>query len=160
MEKETIGSLAQLLRKQRQQFLHEYRRAEEHLGFIAEERESEIEERAQEERAARLLASLDDRTLFAVREIDAALKRIGDGVYGRCQGCRKRIPIARLRALPAARLCKDCAGKRETKASISPEQGVSLGRPSNLDEIQWADAVGEESWEKSDMELEEGREAS
>ena len=164
MDKATIESLAQLLRKQRQQFLQEYRRAEEHLEFIAEERESEMEERAQEERTARLLASLDDRTLFAVREIDAALERIGVGVYGRCEGCRRRIPIARLRALPAARLCKSCAGERETKASKAPDQGVSRTRPLNrvglVDEIQWAAAVGEESLDESEMELEEGREAS
>lgn len=164
MDKATIELLAQLLRKQRHQFLQEYRRAEEHLGFIAEERESELEERAQEERTARLLASLDDRTLFAVREIDAALKRISDGIYGRCQACRKRIPIARLRALPAARLCKNCAGERETRASKSPERDASVATPSNrvrlLDEIQWTQAVGEESLDESEMELEEGREAS
>ena len=164
MNKATIESLAQLLRKQRQQFLQEYRRVEEHLGFIAEERESEMEERAQEERTARLLASLDDRTLFAVREIDAALERIDVGVYGRCEGCRRRIPIARLRALPAARLCKSCAGERETKASKALEQSVSRTRPSTRvglpDEIQWAAAVGEESLDESEMELEEGREAS
>jgi DnaK suppressor protein len=164
MDNSTIESLAQVLHKQRHQFLQEYRRAEEHLGFIAQERESEMEQRAQEERTARLLASLDDRTLFAVREIDAALKRIGDGVYGRCEACRKRIPIARLRALPAARLCKSCAGERETKALKSLEQVVSRTRPSNrvgfLDEIQWGEAIGEELLDESEMELEEGREAS
>jgi hypothetical protein len=46
--------------------------AEEGLEAIAEERESELEEHAQEEQSARFLTRLDDTILFAVKEIDAA----------------------------------------------------------------------------------------
>jgi len=154
MNKKTIESLMQLLRKERQHFLGEFRRAEEHLGFIAEDRESEMEERAQEERSARLLASLDDRTLFAVREIDAALQRLLEGRYGHCETCRKRIPIARLRALPATRFCKNCAGQRETRALRSLEEGIAetgaqpAERRALLDETEWAQAVGEQPVEE------------
>jgi RNA polymerase-binding protein DksA len=154
MNKKNIETLAQLLRNQRQHFLGEFRRAEEHLGLIGEERESEIEERAQEERSARLLASLDDRTLLAVREIDAALQRLLAGSYGHCEACRKKIPIARLRALPATRFCKDCAGQRETRALGSPEEGIAFtgpqpsGRLALLDEAEWAEAVDEQPMEE------------
>jgi DnaK suppressor protein len=154
MDKKTIESLTHLLHKQRQHFLGEFRRAEEHLGLIAEERESEIEERAQEERSARLLASLDDRTLFAVREIDAALQRLLDGSYAHCETCRKRILIARLRALPATRFCKNCAGQRETGALRSPEEGIAEtgaqppDRLALLDETEWAKAIGEQPVEE------------
>ena len=149
MDKKNIEPLAQLLRNQRQHFLGEFRRAEEHLGYIAEERESEMEERAQEERSARLLASLDDRTLVAVREIDAALQRLLDGSYGRCEICHKGIPIARLRALPATRFCKGCAGQKETRAPKSLEAGIgetsgqSSLRRALLDETDWAETAGE-----------------
>ncbi|MGE5302413.1 MAG: TraR/DksA family transcriptional regulator [Alphaproteobacteria bacterium] len=154
MDKKTIESLTQLLRKERQHFLGEFRRAEEHLGFIAQERESEIEERAQEERSVRLLASLDDRTLFAVREIDAALQRLLDGSYGYCETCRKKILIARLRALPATRFCKNCAGQRETRALRSLEESTAEtgaqppARLALLDETEWAEAVGEQPVEE------------
>ncbi|HEX9146097.1 MAG TPA: TraR/DksA C4-type zinc finger protein [Candidatus Binatia bacterium] len=153
MDKTSIGSLTRLLRKQRQHYLEEFRRAEEHLGFIAEDRESEMEECAQEERSARLLASLDDRTLFAVQEIDAALQRLLDGSYGRCEACRKKIPIARLRALPATRFCKNCAGHKEISALTSPEESVTgiKPRPSGLlGQTKWTEAVGEQFMEESD----------
>lgn len=153
MDKKSIESLTQLLRKRRQHYLEEFRRAEEDLGFIAEDRESEIEECAQEERSARLLASLDDRTLFAVREIDAALQRLLDGSYGRCEACRKKIAIDRLRALPATRFCKNCAGHKERSSLTSPEESVARikPRPSGLlDETKWAEAVGEQFMEESD----------
>lgn len=39
----------------------------------------------------------------------AALGRIGDGSFGRCERCAARIGDARLQARPTARLCIDCA---------------------------------------------------
>ena len=158
MDEKTVELLAQLLHKQRQHFLEEFRRAEEHLGYMTEERESEIEGRAQEERSARLLLSLDDRTLFAVREIDAALQRVFNGTYGRCEACRKKIPVARLRALPAARFCRNCAGQKEARALRSAEDGISrsnlqpLRRLGSFDESEFSDAVEKQLTEEADLE--------
>jgi RNA polymerase-binding transcription factor DksA len=42
-------------------------------------------------------------------EIRAALARIEAGTFGRCGGCGKAIPPARLDALPYARYCVACA---------------------------------------------------
>ena len=91
MNKKTAESFEQLLRNQRNALLQKFKRVEEDLGSIAEDRESELEECAQEERSARLLASLDDRTVRAVREIDDALARLADGTYGICEGCDEKI---------------------------------------------------------------------
>lgn len=125
MNKKTVESFEQLLHNQRNGLLQKFRRVEEDLGSIAEDRESELEECAQEERSARLLASLDDRTVRAVREIDAALQRLLNGRYGICEGCGKRIPVARLRVLPATRFCTFCSGEAETRKTSLTE-----GRPS------------------------------
>lgn len=122
MDEKLLDSLAQLLRHQREDFLREFRTAEEGLEFISEDRESELEERAQEERSARLLARLDDRTLHAVREIDAALQRLLDGAYGVCEACGRSIAIARLRTLPATRFCRRCAGQNEKQPAIAVEE--------------------------------------
>jgi len=43
-------------------------------------------------------------------EIDAALERIADGSYGRCEVCGEEIPAARLEARPTARTCVQHAG--------------------------------------------------
>ncbi|GAA0959969.1 TraR/DksA family transcriptional regulator [Frigoribacterium faeni] len=42
-------------------------------------------------------------------DASAALDRIGDGTFGRCERCGARIGGARLEARPTARLCIDCA---------------------------------------------------
>ena len=64
------------------------------------------------------LAANEQETLT---EISAALQRIKDGTFGLCEICAKdgksptqsTIPKPRLRAIPYARTCVDCARKRE-----------------------------------------------
>jgi DnaK suppressor protein len=45
-------------------------------------------------------------------DIEVALAKFDDGTYGECELCHRRIPEARLEAMPAARLCIECASKR------------------------------------------------
>jgi RNA polymerase-binding protein DksA len=44
-----------------------------------------------------------------LEEIDAALARIEEGVYGWCERCESRIDQGRLDARPTARTCIRCA---------------------------------------------------
>ena len=46
--------------------------------------------------------------------IDAALRRLDEGIYGNCKECREEISEVRLRALPFAIRCKDCEDLRES----------------------------------------------
>lgn len=44
-----------------------------------------------------------------IAEIDAALRRVGDGTYGVCARCGRRIPDERMQVRPMAELCVACA---------------------------------------------------
>lgn len=46
-------------------------------------------------------------------QIEAAIQRIEDGSYGRCEACGEQIPETRLDAIPYAALCVQCASQRE-----------------------------------------------
>jgi RNA polymerase-binding transcription factor DksA len=46
-------------------------------------------------------------------EIGAALERMNQGTFGRCEECQGEIPKARLQAVPYTRYCVDCARKLE-----------------------------------------------
>jgi DnaK suppressor protein len=120
MNKKVRNSLAQELRRQREVLFKEVANTEADLRFIEEDRESELEERAQEERMACLLARLDERGKQAIEEIDAALQRIAKGTYGKCEGCRQPIPVTRLRALPVTRFCVKCARRQEGAPPTAP----------------------------------------
>ena len=113
------------LQRRRAHLVGEVADTEVELHSIQEEREIELEEFAQEDRAARALAHLDDRAKHEIVEIDAALRRLMEGTYGICEGCGARITKARLRAVPATRFCVACAQEHETaRPGIPPEEEV------------------------------------
>jgi DnaK suppressor protein len=120
--------LAAELRRQRQAIFAEVADLERDLADMAGERESELEEHAQEERAARVADRLALRGKREIEEIDAALERIAAGTFGSCQGCGNAIPMNRLQALPAARFCLDCARQQEARAQA--------GEPSDVERHQ------------------------
>ena len=76
---------------------HTYHMAD--LGTDAQEREKKF-----------LLASKSGRLVY---HIDEALRRIREGTYGKCQQCGKNIKVARLAAVPHARMCIECKEKEE-----------------------------------------------
>ena len=46
-------------------------------------------------------------------QIEAAIQRIEDGGYGRCEECGEQIPKTRLHAIPYAAECVRCASQQE-----------------------------------------------
>jgi RNA polymerase-binding protein DksA len=57
--------------------------------------------------------TLEENSEHVLSEIEAALRRIEDGSYGRCSNCDRQIPEERLEARPYATLCIDCQRQRE-----------------------------------------------
>jgi DnaK suppressor protein len=72
-------------------------------------RNPDSEERAVETENDPVLEGLDASGHEEIRQIDAALARIDDGSYGRCEACGAPIGSGRLEALPFATSCIDCA---------------------------------------------------
>lgn len=56
------------------------------------------------------LAEVESRELA---QIDDALMAMREGVYGVCEGCGEKIPLARLHALPYATHCISCQREAE-----------------------------------------------
>ncbi len=108
----------------------------EHQRLMSELRE-EVEQSRQEtfgaveggvgdsadEAVADLLSDLDSaeitRDVNDIRELEAAMARLADGTYGRCVHCGTDIPLARLRAQPAALRCVACQDVYE-KTHVHP----------------------------------------
>lgn len=67
---------------------------------------------AQDEISSQLV-EVESRELIQIEE---ALGRFKEGVYGNCEICDKPIPLARLQAVPYATTCIDCARKQERVA--------------------------------------------
>jgi DnaK suppressor protein len=83
------------------------------------------------EEVASQLAELESRELG---QIERAIARLKQGIYGLCEGCHKKIPVARLNALPFSTTCIECQREMEMTGS-------------------WSDRGGRGDWEKvSDVE--------
>ena len=50
-----------------------------------------------------------------IKQIDDALYKIRNKTYGYCEGCRKPIPLKRLRVIPYTRYCLVCQTKYEAQ---------------------------------------------
>ena len=63
----------------------------------------------------KLIEALGSQELKRLRLIDSALTRIQQGKYGLCMKCGKKIPHARLEAIPYALMCIDCKTAEEKR---------------------------------------------
>ena len=59
--------------------------------------------------------ALMNRYSHQMSQIEAALERLGQGEYGRCQDCGRFIGLPRLRALPFAQRCSACQSREEVR---------------------------------------------
>jgi len=60
-----------------------------------------------------LASSLSETERSRLEAVEKALDRVTKGTYGVCESCTKTIPLARLKALPFARLCVSCQESEE-----------------------------------------------
>jgi DnaK suppressor protein len=60
-----------------------------------------------------MLFELTDSEKHTLDMIEAALRKMEKGVYGRCESCQKVIPRLRLEVMPWARYCIQCQSEME-----------------------------------------------
>ncbi|HET7752270.1 MAG TPA: TraR/DksA C4-type zinc finger protein [Anaeromyxobacteraceae bacterium] len=114
MRPEEIADLKTTLQKRRRTILETATRAQQALEALrGAERDPEFEEGAQQEHEEYTLSRIGEVQRRQVAMIDAAFARMEAGDYGVCLDCDSEIDVRRLKALPFATLCTDCATRRE-----------------------------------------------
>lgn len=71
------------------------------IGTNEDENASEVEEYTDN-------LALENTLEKQLKEILEALERIETDTYGKCENCDADIPVERLRAYPAAKMCTNC----------------------------------------------------
>ncbi len=61
------------------------------------------------------LEALSSHEIKRLRQIDSAISRIKNDRFGICMRCNKKIPTARLEAIPYAFMCIDCQTSDERR---------------------------------------------
>lgn len=75
---------------------------------------SDIADEASASNERRLLSSLSINDSQILSQIEAALEKIENGSYGKCEKCGKPIPQGRLEVLPYATHCVPCKEAEES----------------------------------------------
>lgn len=76
-------------------------------------------DQAETRRGDEVRSAEEQRDQVELADIDAAMARLEAGRFGACVDCGVGIPIARLKAQPAAARCIGCQQKHE-KAALAP----------------------------------------
>ena len=96
------------LRKERRRLIEELK----HQEMLAQDRPTSgnhmADDASEVEAQAKSLA-LRRHLEGMIREIDRAMVRAEKGTYGICERCKKSIPTERLKVMPSATHCIDCA---------------------------------------------------
>ncbi len=127
MPETTADTIRGELQRRRRAILETSRRADAELDALrSAERDPEFEEGAQTEHEAFTLSRLGETQRREILQIDAALARLEAGEYGFCADCEAEIDPRRLKALPYALLCAECATRRERAP------GAAVGEPPSI----------------------------
>ena len=76
---------------------------------VTREHSGDSAEQAQERENDEVVDAIGNETAQSIRDIRAAIERIDDGSYGLCDSCGKEIGEARLKVVPEATRCVNCA---------------------------------------------------
>jgi len=115
---------SELTAELKQALLHEAERLRRSVSSLSEASRSLAESQGEESDAGGGMAdvasdvaeqeidvTLERSERERLRDVDAALRRIAEGIYGLCEDCGRPIDPERLRILPWTRYCVRCASR-------------------------------------------------
>lgn len=76
---------------------------------VTREHSGDSAEQAQERENDEVVDAIGNETAQSIRDIRAAIERIDDGSYGVCERCGEDIGAGRLKVVPEATRCVNCA---------------------------------------------------
>lgn len=147
-DQETIERLRQKLTDRKEDLLQRLELNEEAWSQL-QEKQVELEERAENDNLAQNLEGLDEQILQELFRIEKSLHKIRNNVYGICESCGREISVKRLLAVPDTSTCRKCAARDQPHAAagtveiVETEAGFLPEELSGLDDEQLAERVSE-----------------
>ncbi len=103
--------LRQQLLERREQLVQRMHRITKKMQRSDGPLSQDFAEQATERENEEVLGALGEAGSLELSRINRTLERIESGDYGQCSDCGDEIPEARLKVLPNAERCIDCAEK-------------------------------------------------
>ncbi len=116
--RELVEEFRRRLREMRARLFRTVTTSDDELETLEAHQPGAPGEDAAREVVVSVLARLGDREKHELDEIYAAQARLETGSFGVCEECSRPIPLARLRAVPTARLCAPCQAREEANRTV------------------------------------------
>ena len=113
MEEEELQEIRKKLLKMREELLAEAEKSYEASQSLGKDGVPDIGDMSSNSYNQEVLMNLSEAQRGRVRDIDAALERMDNGVYGLCARCEEEIPTRRMEVRPFSRYCVDCKSEVE-----------------------------------------------
>ncbi|MGE4543743.1 MAG: TraR/DksA family transcriptional regulator [Pedobacter sp.] len=126
MTRESLESIRKRLLSLRETRLQQCRRQNADAAALLDEGVADVADQGLTDSLKDCLHLLSDAGREEILAIDEALERLRDGSYETCEGCGKKIGMARLEVLPFTRLCRAC--QQDAEQHESTKAGPSKGQ--------------------------------
>jgi DnaK suppressor protein len=113
LDKKTITKFRKILLKEREQIVGEVKQIVESSKEMGQDGIQDIGDEAANIYNKQVLLSLNENERTRLQEVDEALDRIENGMYGICEECGGPISLKRLEVRPVAKYCVPCLTKLE-----------------------------------------------
>jgi DnaK suppressor protein len=108
MDSKLVEQAKEQLLRMRRHLLQEVREARAVCREMGQDGIADIGDMSAATYHRELLMNLSETQQQRIRDIDAALERIAQGVYGECARCGEEIAPRRMEVRPFSRFCIDC----------------------------------------------------
>jgi len=86
------------------------------------EQMADISDDAARSYGKKLQGDLEEQEWVKLKQVEAALKKVGDGEYGICEQCEQEILETRLEIMPYTEFCIQCLSEIEKRTSLDNQK--------------------------------------
>ncbi len=122
MKKNKLKQFQTLLQNIRAEIVGDVEKAHHNGKGSEAEQMADISDDAARAYDRKLQGDLEEQEWAKLKQVEAALDKVGDGEYGVCEQCATEIPEARLKIMPYAEFCTHCLSEIEKHSSSDDEK--------------------------------------
>ena len=118
----TLKHFQSLLEKIRTEIVGDVEKAHYKINGNETEQMADISDDAARSYGRKLQGDLEEHEWVKLKQVEAALKKVGDGEYGICEQCEQEILETRLEIMPYTEFCIQCLSEIEKYPSLDKQK--------------------------------------
>ena len=122
MKNNKLKHFQSLLENIRTEIVGDVEKAHRNIKSNEVEQMADISDDAASSYGRKLQGDLEEHEWVKLKQVEAALKKVGDGEYGICEQCGQEILKNRLEIMPYTEFCIQCLSEIEKHSSLDNQK--------------------------------------